>query len=127
MEPEVADVEPEEPRGRVTLDPPVKKSKHVRSQAQEEVFAKAREKAHSMMRGCKLVVDPPPVSLANGTEALDKRMTELVAMTRLQLENERLQRKVEKYRGRSLSQAPDHAPSQYNNLILSEIKRLTGK
>lgn len=131
--------EPSElPRGRVTLEPPQpKKNRHVRSPAQQQALQKAREKAHSMLRGSKWVVEsetapPPPVAVAPVREPdhIDRRMTELVAMTRLQLENERLARKLSKYRERSAQVTPPQQPqgtSAYDTLIMGEIKRLAGK
>ena len=133
-----ADEPSELPRGRVTLEPPQpKKTRHVRSPAQQQALQKAREKAHSMLRGSKWVVEsetapPPPVAVAPVREPdhIDRRMTELVAMTRLQLENERLARKLSKYRERSAQVTPPQQPqatSAYDNLIMGEIKRLAGK
>lgn len=133
-----ADEPSELPRGRVTLEPPQpKKTRHVRSPAQQQALQKAREKAHSMLRGSKWVVEsetapPPPVAVAPVREPdhIDRRMTELVAMTRLQLENERLARKLSKYRERSAQVTPPQQPqgtSAYDTLIMGEIKRLAGK
>lgn len=133
-----ADEPSELPRGRVTLEPPQpKKTRHVRSPAQQQALQKAREKAHSMLRGSKWVVEsetapPPPVAVAPVREPdhIDRRMTELVAMTRLQLENERLARKLSKYRERSAQVTPPQQPQAtraYDTLIMGEIKRLAGK
>ena len=132
-----ADEPSELPRGRVTLEPPQpKKTRHVRSPAQQQALQKAREKAHSMLRGSKWVVEsetapPPPVAVAPVREPdhIDRRMTELVAMTRLQLENERLARKLSKYRERSAQVTPPQpqATGAYDTLIMGEIKRLAGK
>ena len=130
--------EPSElPRGRVTLESPQpKKTRHVRSPAQQQALQKAREKAHSMLRGSKWVVEsetapPPPVAVAPVREPdhIDRRMTELVAMTRLQLENERLARKLSKYRERSaqVTSPQPQATRAYDTLIMGEIKRLAGK
>ena len=137
-----ADEPSELPRGRVTLEPPQpKKTRHVRSPAQQQALQKAREKAHSMLRGSKWVVEsetapPPPVAATPGPMAparepdhIDRRMTELVAMTRLQLENERLARKLSKYRERSaqVTSPQPQATRAYDTLIMGEIKRLAGK
>ena len=132
-----ADEPSELPRGRVTLEPPQpKKTRHVRSPAQQQALQKAREKAHSMLRGSKWVVEsetapPPPVAVAPVREPdhIDRRMTELVAMTRLQLENERLARKLPKYRERSaqVTSPQPQATRAYDTLIMGEIKRLAGK
>ena len=132
-----ADEPSELPRGRVTLEPPQpKKTRHVRSPAQQQALQKAREKAHSMLRGSKWVVEseaasPPPVTVAHVREPdhIDRRMTELVAMTRLQLENERLARKLSKYRERSaqVTSPQPQATRAYDTLIMGEIKRLAGK
>ena len=132
-----ADEPSELPRGRVTLEPPQpKKTRHVRSPAQQQALQKAREKAHSMLRGSKWVVEsetapPPPVAVAPVREPdhIDRRMTELVAMTRLQLENERLARKLSKYRERSaqVTSPQPQGTSAYDTLIMGEIKRLAGK
>lgn len=132
-----ADEPSELPRGRVTLEPPQpKKTRHVRSPAQQQALQKAREKAHSMLRGSKWVVEsetapPPPVAVAPVREPdhIDRRMTELVAMTRLQLENERLARKLSKYRERSaqVTSPQPQATRAYDTLIMGEIKRLAGK
>ena len=156
-------------RGRVTLDPPPpKKSRHVRSPAQQEALKTCREKAHSMLRGSKWVVDeglpetphepqaPVPTapqgspaphaqhgSPSPASDHIDRRMAELLTLTRLQLENERLVRKVEKHRMARLgeskglagpvpqSQPPlhsaaesRHTSSPYESLILAEIKRM---
>jgi hypothetical protein len=120
-----AALDPAPRQGRVTLELPTKKSKHVRSEAQQDAFTKARDKAHSMLRAGAA----PAAAAAPDTSALDRRMTELVSMTRLQLENERLERKVAKYRDRAQAPPSVRQPegSPYNNLILSEIKRLTGR
>lgn len=132
-----ADEPSELPRGRVTLESPQpKKTRHVRSPAQQQALQKAREKAHSMLRGSKWVVEsetapPPPVAVAPVREPdhIDRRMTELVAMTRLQLENERLARKLSKYRERSaqVTSPQPQATRAYDTLIMGEIKRLAGK
>ena len=135
-----ADEPSELPRGRVTLQPPQpKKTRHVRSPAQQQALQKAREKAHSMLRGSKWVVEsettpvaatPGPMAPVREPDHIDRRMTELVAMTRLQLENERLARKLSKYRERSAQVTPPQQPqgtSAYDTLIMGEIKRLAGK
>ena len=162
---------PPSARGRVTLDPtPPKKSRHVRSPAQQEALKTCREKAHSMLRGSKWVVDeglpetprgpqtpvpteshgPPTPHASHGPPArasdhIDRRMAELLTLTRLQLENERLVRKVEKHRMARLvesrsagpagpvpqSQPPLHSAAEsrvhtsspYESLIMAEIKR----
>ncbi len=161
-------------RGRVTLDPtPPKKSRHVRSPAQQEALRTCREKAHSMLRGSKWVLDEAPVPTATrGAEAppttpsphaphgaetpqspapdhIDRRMAELLTLTRLQLENERLVRKVEKHRMARLGESRGasgpagpvpqcqpplhsaaesrHTSSPYDRLILAEIKRMAGR
>ena len=149
---------------------PPKKSRHVRSPAQQEALRTCREKAHSMLRGSKWVLDEAPVPTATqGVEAppttpipqathgaetpqvpapdhIDRRMVELLTLTRLQLENERLVRKVEKHRMARLgeskglagpvpqSQPPlhsaaesRHTSSPYESLILAEIKRMSGR
>jgi hypothetical protein len=89
-----------------------------------------------MLRGSKWVVEsetapPPPVAVAPVREPdhIDRRMTELVAMTRLQLENERLARKLSKYRERSaqVTSPQPQATRAYDTLIMGEIKRLAGK
>jgi hypothetical protein len=139
---DVASEVPEITRGRVTLEAPQpKKSRHVRSPAQQQALQKAREKAHTMLRGSKWVVEHATAHqpMADSTivpvsqpDHIDRRMTELVAITRLQMENERLARKVAKYRERSstTTQATTSQPqtiSAYDNLIMAEIKRLSMK
>ncbi len=158
-------------RGRVTLDPPPpKKSRHVRSPAQQEALKTCREKAHSMLRGSKWVVDeglpetphgpqapvptephgPPTPHAPHGSQVpapdhIDRRMVELLTLTRLQLENERLVRKVEKHRMarlgesrpgavpqipptlHSAAEARAHTSSPYESLIMAEIKRMSGR
>ena len=71
-------------------------------------------------------------------------MAELLTVTRLQLENERLARKVEKHRmarlGESRPSVPQsqpplhsaaesraHTSSPYESLIMAEIKRMSGR
>lgn len=71
-------------------------------------------------------------------------MVELLTLTRLQLENERLVRKVEKHRmarlGESRPAVPQsqpplhssaesraHTSSPYESLIMAEIKRMAGR